>query len=46
MKPHASTRRLLVRTLIAGLQRKAMGIEIDALSRDQEDYLDSWEEGT
>ena len=31
---------------IAGLQLKAMGIEIDELSRDQKDYLDSWEEGT
>ena len=31
---------------IAGLQLKAMGIEIDALSQDQKDYLDSWEEGT
>ncbi|MFP4158174.1 MAG: adenosylhomocysteinase [Desulfobacterales bacterium] len=31
---------------IAGLQLKAMGIEIDQLSREQKDYLDSWEEGT
>ncbi len=31
---------------IAGLQLKAMGIEIDALSQDQKDYLDAWEEGT
>ena len=31
---------------IAGLQLKAMGIKIDALSQDQKDYLDAWEEGT
>ena len=31
---------------IAGLQLKAMGVEIDGLTREQKDYLDSWEEGT
>jgi adenosylhomocysteinase len=31
---------------IAGLQLKAMGVEIDGLTQEQKDYLDSWEEGT
>lgn len=31
---------------IAGLQLNAMGVEIDELSQDQKDYLESWEEGT
>ncbi len=31
---------------IAGLQLKAMGIEIDKMTQEQIDYLDSWEEGT
>ncbi|MFW5874714.1 MAG: adenosylhomocysteinase, partial [bacterium] len=31
---------------IAGLQLKAMGVEIDELTQEQKDYLDSWEEGT
>ncbi|WP_291322054.1 adenosylhomocysteinase [Desulfonatronospira sp.] len=31
---------------ISGLQLTAMGIEIDELTQEQKDYLDSWEEGT
>ncbi len=31
---------------IAGLQLKAMNISIDALTAEQSEYLDSWEEGT
>ncbi len=31
---------------IAGLQLEAMGVEIDELTREQKDYLESWEEGT
>ncbi len=31
---------------IAALQLKAMGIEIDVLTPEQQDYLNSWEEGT
>jgi len=31
---------------IAGLQLKAMGIRIDSLTPEQDDYLNSWEEGT
>ncbi|MFO7862082.1 MAG: adenosylhomocysteinase [Desulfosalsimonas sp.] len=31
---------------IAGLQLKAMGVEIDEFTQEQKDYLDSWEEGT
>ncbi len=31
---------------IAGLQLDAMGFEIDELTQEQKDYLDSWEEGT
>ncbi len=31
---------------IAHLQLKAMGLEIDELTREQKDYLESWEEGT
>jgi adenosylhomocysteinase len=31
---------------IAGLQLKAMGIKIDNLTAEQNDYLNSWEEGT
>ena len=31
---------------IAGLQLKAMGIEIDELTPEQIEYLNSWEEGT
>ncbi len=31
---------------IAGLQLKAMGVEIDTLTKEQEKYLNSWEEGT
>ncbi|MCU0600722.1 MAG: adenosylhomocysteinase [Desulfobacterales bacterium] len=31
---------------IAALQLTAMGIEIDSLTQEQEDYLNSWEEGT
>lgn len=31
---------------IAGLQLKAMGIEIDKMTQEQIDYIDSWEEGT
>ncbi|MFP3980501.1 MAG: adenosylhomocysteinase [Desulfobacterales bacterium] len=31
---------------IAGLQLKAMGVELDELTQEQKDYLDSWEEGT
>jgi len=31
---------------IARLQLKAMNIEIDALTKEQEDYLKSWKEGT
>ncbi|MFP4285632.1 MAG: adenosylhomocysteinase, partial [Desulfovermiculus sp.] len=31
---------------IAGLQLKAMGIKIDSLTAEQNDYLNSWEEGT
>ncbi|WP_027371616.1 adenosylhomocysteinase [Desulfovermiculus halophilus] len=31
---------------IAGLQLKAMGISVDSLTAEQNDYLNSWEEGT
>ena len=31
---------------IAGLQLKAMGVNIDTLTKEQEKYLNSWEEGT
>ena len=31
---------------IAGLQLKAMGVKIDTLTKEQEKYLNSWEEGT
>ena len=31
---------------IAALQLKAMGMEVDDLTQEQKDYLDSWEEGT
>ncbi len=31
---------------IAGLQLEAMGLEIDQLTQEQKDYLESWEEGT
>ena len=31
---------------IAGLQLKALEVNIDTLTREQEDYLNSWEEGT
>jgi adenosylhomocysteinase len=31
---------------IAALQLKAMGVNIDTLTREQEKYLNSWEEGT
>jgi adenosylhomocysteinase len=31
---------------IAGLQLKAMGISLDSLTAEQNDYLNSWEEGT
>lgn len=31
---------------IARLQLKAMGLEIDELTQEQKDYLESWEEGT
>jgi adenosylhomocysteinase len=31
---------------VARLKLRAMGIEIDALTREQEDYLRSWEQGT
>lgn len=31
---------------IAGLQLAAMGIEIDSLTQEQKDYLETWEEGT
>ncbi len=31
---------------IAGLQLEAMGLEIDQMTREQKDYLESWEEGT
>jgi adenosylhomocysteinase len=31
---------------IAALQLTAMGIKIDSLTQEQEDYLNSWEEGT
>ena len=32
--------------LVASLKLKAMGIEIDILTKEQKDYLNSWEEGT
>jgi len=31
---------------IAALQLRAMGVELDDLTQEQKDYLDSWEEGT
>ena len=31
---------------VARLKLAAMGIEIDVLTREQEDYLNSWSEGT
>ena len=31
---------------IARLKLAAMGIHIDTLSREQQDYLNSWQEGT
>ncbi len=31
---------------IAGLQLKAMGIDVDELTKEQKSYLESWEEGT
>ncbi|MGM0453917.1 MAG: adenosylhomocysteinase [Thermodesulfobacteriota bacterium] len=31
---------------IAGLQLKAMNVEIDTMTPEQKEYLDSWEEGT
>ncbi len=31
---------------IAALQLRAMGMEVDDLTQEQKDYLDSWEEGT
>ena len=31
---------------IAKLQLDAMGIQIDALTKEQKKYLESWEEGT
>ncbi len=31
---------------IAGLQLKAMDIDIDEMTQEQKDYLETWEEGT
>ena len=31
---------------IAKLQLDAMGIQIDTLTKEQKEYLESWEEGT
>jgi len=32
--------------LIAGLQLKAMGVEIDEMTEEQKQYMNTWEEGT
>ncbi|MEK0338284.1 MAG: adenosylhomocysteinase, partial [Nitrosopumilus sp.] len=32
--------------LVASLKLKTMGIEIDILTKEQKDYLNSWEQGT